>query len=129
MLSTAASTNEGMDQSAATPAASRKFLRTVFPWGVWATSGWNWTAKSFRTGSAIAATGQLSVVARLVKPGGGLSTVSPWLIHTVTSPSASGSTPRSSPSRLRIRSCALPYSRRSAGTTWPPMRKPIACMP
>jgi len=29
----------------------------------------------------MAATGQLSVAARLVKPGGGLSTLSPWLAH------------------------------------------------
>ena len=48
----------------------------------------------------MAATGQFSVAARLVKPGGGLSTVSPWLIQTETRPSASGSTPPSSPACL-----------------------------
>src|SRR5258706_368752 len=40
MLSTALSTKEGMDQSAVAPAASRKFLSTVLPWGVWATSSY-----------------------------------------------------------------------------------------
>ena len=62
----------------------------VLPCGVCATSGWNWTAKSRRVSSAIAATGQFSVVPRLTKPRGGCITVSPWLIHTAIRPSRSG---------------------------------------
>ncbi len=121
--------NEGIDQSPRAPQARRKFRRTVLPCGVWATSGWNWTAKNFRSASAMAATGQLSVDARLVNPFGALSTVSPWLIQTETRPSRSGSTPSRIWPVPESASDAAPYSRRSAGTTCPPSRYPIACMP
>ena len=120
--STADSMNEGIDQSPRAPQARRKFLRTVLPCGVWATSGWNCTAKNFLSRSAMAATGQLSVDARAVNPFGALRTVSPWLIHTDTRPSRSGSTPsRIWPAPDSV-SDAAPYSRRWAGTTCPPSR-------
>ena len=77
----------------------------------------------------MAATGQLAVDASRVNPLGGRMTVSPWLIHTVIRLPRSGTMPsRSSPVPSSV-SSAPPYSRRSAGTTWPPRRYAMACMP
>src|SRR3972149_2488817 len=62
-----------MDQVGRQPMRVRKFLRIVSPWGVWATSGWNWTAKSRREGSPLAATGPLAGSPSRSKRGGGLT--------------------------------------------------------
>ncbi len=52
------------------------------PLGVCATSGWNCTAYSPRSGSSIAAIGITSVCAPTRNPSGSRTTASPWLIHT-----------------------------------------------
>ena len=48
------------------------------------TSGWNWIPHIRRSGCSNATTGALAVAAVTAKPGGGVATWSPWLIHTVS---------------------------------------------
>jgi hypothetical protein len=130
IVATASSTNDAMLQPGVSRATrKRKFWRMRLPCRVCATSGWNCTATSRRPESAMAATGLLAVRARQANPGGGASTVSPWLIQTGTTPAASASTPSKSASRARRRTSAGPYSRCSDGSTFPPSRAAIACMP
>src|SRR5881397_1636814 len=60
----------------------RNLFNTSIPRGVWATSGWNWTAYRPRAGSSMAATGVDWVRAVTANPAGASVTVSEWLIHT-----------------------------------------------
>src|SRR5262249_13247732 len=122
MAATSLSMKDFIDQSPLAPQASRKFRSTVLPWAVCATSGWNWTPKSFRAGSAMAATGQFSVEPRATKPGGGFITVSPWLIHTRMWPSRSGVTSRRSPPWPAIRQPAVAGDEEVAGPLFSPRR-------
>ena len=44
IASTVVSMKPAMDHVRATPQMSRKLSKILLPWGVWTTSGWNWTA-------------------------------------------------------------------------------------
>ena len=56
--------------------------RICWPWGVWTTSGWNWTAWMRRSIVSMAATGASGLEAVTVKPSGARVMESRWLIHT-----------------------------------------------
>jgi hypothetical protein len=95
------------------------------PRGVCATSGWNWTPKSPRTRSSIAATGVVSLAAVPVNPAGGRTTLSRWLIQAVCSEGRSPKSRLSEPSRTGV----LPNSPTPVFATSPPSAAAIACMP
>ena len=59
----------------------RKFSSRVRPWGVCATSGWNWIPNMPRW-LPMTAMGELLVYASAENPSGGSTIWSPWLIHT-----------------------------------------------
>jgi hypothetical protein len=111
-------------QSRDTPVAARKRSRRARPLGVWRTSGWNCRPKRAARTSSIAAIGVSSVAAVTTKPGGGVVTLSPWLIHATNSPSTPSN--RLPPYELKT---ALPYSRLSARATSPPSSRASRCMP
>ena len=107
-------------------ASSTKWRSMSVPRGVWATSGWNWTAKRPRSRSSIAATGVVSVVA----------------VHARTRPAAArrcrggSSTPSGRPAGRRRGGCSppsrtgvLPNSPTPVLATSPPSAAAIACMP
>ncbi len=97
----------------------------ALPSGVWATSGWNWSPT--RPSRPIAATGEFAEQANTVKPGGGVSMWSPWLIQTARSDgrfAKSGDEPSAATVIV-----AGPYSRRSAGATAPPRASANSCIP
>src|SRR6185312_15375081 len=74
---------------------NRKFSISSRPRGVCATSGWNCTPNIGRVSWRNAVTGLAPLRAVTVKPGGGDSTWSPWLIH------ASRHSPPSKPAKSR----------------------------
>ncbi len=100
--------------SPATP--TTKLRRTSRPWGVCATSGWNWIPYRWRAGSARPAYGLESVWAVARNPSGNAVMESPWLIHTGWVRSSPVNRPSSSP----ITTVAGPYSRFGVGWTLPP---------
>ena len=70
-------------QLAAQPQMSKAKCDNIrMPWRVWVTSGWNCTPKNCFSSFAIAANGQVSVLATATNPSGMADTLSPWLIHT-----------------------------------------------
>src|SRR5918994_450494 len=114
---TASSTMFTGVQSGSTPQPSkRKRFRTSFPRSVWDTSGWNWTPKSPRSLSSIAAIGIRSVRAVTRKPSGAFVTASPWLIQT----DSWGARSASSVPGWSTASAVAPYSRSPVAATSPP---------
>ena len=109
------------------PAASyRKFLNRSMPRSVWATSGWNWTPYRPRSGSSNPATGEASVLATTLAPGGGAVMVSPWLIQTTWVP---GRSPNSRLPSGWARRVVRPYSLTPVASTRPPRTWAMACWP
>ena len=109
--------------------SNRKLWRISPPRGVWATSGWNSTPKIGRDSCRIAATGALGLDPITRKRGGGSWSLSPWLAHTAMR--LSGSNPPNRPCSWasRIVTSARPYSRSGDGSTFPPDRCAISCIP
>ena len=89
---------------------------TAVPFGVCATSGWNCTANSPRSGSSIEAIGIASVRAVTRNPSGARVTASPWLIHTCSS---EREVPEQDPGVGHVE-LVPPYSRRPVASTSPP---------
>mmetsp|Transcript_14946 Transcript_14946/g.37622 ORF Transcript_14946/g.37622 Transcript_14946/m.37622 type:complete len:212 (-) Transcript_14946:390-1025(-) len=121
--------------------STTKLRMSLPPQGVCVTSGWNCTPHIFRASFPAAAYSQLSVCAMVLKPAGTRVTLSPWLIHTCTVASMSlnrglppphgffaGDAPAAKPSLL-TKSCALPNSRFTPGSTCPPSVWQISCKP
>ena len=73
----------------------------------------------------MAATGALALVARTSKPGGALSTKSPWLAQT----RSSGGTLLSSGPLPVTATVACPYSRSGERATRPPSAEVMICIP
>ena len=73
----------------------------------------------------MAATGAFALVAATLKPSGTRPMRSPWLAHT---PISSGSPSKRGLSGS-VRTVAWPNSRSGAGSTSPPSRSVINCMP
>ena len=104
----------------------RKRRSTSWPCGEWPTSGWYCTPASRRSVSSNAATAARSDDAVTVKPGGALTTESPWLIHTGCLP---GRPSCSVPGWSVTVSSVRPYSRVPSGATSPPSARAMAWKP
>ena len=103
----------------------RKWSNTSLPRSVCTTSGWNWSPKSRRSGSCMAATGAPALDAVATNPDGTSVMASPWLIQTLVTDGQSAKSGEDPVSESSVR----PYSPWPVRDTMPPSWRAMSWAP